>query len=80
MKFSWQVFMTAYLLFLVPPQPPSLPPAIGHRTTRKNRLRGTICGQCEVKTAGVVCAQTHTHRQAEKTCMSENLVTPLLGN
>ncbi|KAM7413362.1 hypothetical protein PAMA_020651 [Pampus argenteus] len=43
----------------VPPQPPppSLLPTIGHRTTRKNRLRGTICGQCEVKTAGLICAE-----------------------
>ncbi|XP_056229213.1 mucin-2 isoform X1 [Seriola aureovittata] len=35
-----------------PPQPPPPPP-----TTRKNRLRGTICGQCEVKTAGLICAE-----------------------
>ncbi|XP_071352770.1 zinc finger B-box domain-containing protein 1 isoform X2 [Trachinotus anak] len=42
-----------------PPQPPPPPPPLGSglRTTRKNRLRGTICGQCEVKTAGVVCAE-----------------------
>ncbi|XP_062275895.1 zinc finger B-box domain-containing protein 1 [Scomber scombrus] len=43
--------------YSIPPQPPALPPAISHRTTRKNRLRGTICGQCEVKTAGVMCAE-----------------------
>uniref|UniRef100_A0A3Q0RVZ1 B box-type domain-containing protein n=1 Tax=Amphilophus citrinellus TaxID=61819 RepID=A0A3Q0RVZ1_AMPCI len=24
---------------------------------RKNRLRGRICGQCEVKTAGIMCAE-----------------------
>ncbi|KAK1899483.1 Zinc finger B-box domain containing protein 1 [Dissostichus eleginoides] len=40
-----------------PPQPPSLPSTIGLRTTRKSRLRGTHCGQCEVKTAGIMCAE-----------------------
>ncbi|XP_056297360.1 uncharacterized protein zbbx isoform X3 [Pseudoliparis swirei] len=34
-----------------PPRPP--PP----RDRRKHRLRGTRCGQCEIKTAGVVCAE-----------------------
>ncbi|XP_034404921.1 zinc finger B-box domain-containing protein 1 [Cyclopterus lumpus] len=38
-----------------PPQPPPLPPP--PRDRRKNRLRGTRCGQCEIKTAGVVCAE-----------------------
>ncbi|XP_042270386.1 uncharacterized protein zbbx isoform X2 [Thunnus maccoyii] len=41
----------------VPPQPPPLPPTNGHRTTRKNRLKGTICGQCEVRSAGLMCAE-----------------------
>ncbi|XP_033970356.1 uncharacterized protein zbbx [Trematomus bernacchii] len=40
-----------------PPQPPPLPSTIGLRTTRKSRLRGTHCGQCEVKTAGIMCAE-----------------------
>ncbi|KAI4815128.1 hypothetical protein KUCAC02_005291, partial [Chaenocephalus aceratus] len=40
-----------------PPQPPPLPPTTGLRTTRKSRLRGTHCGQCEVKTAGIMCAE-----------------------
>ncbi|XP_078102602.1 uncharacterized protein zbbx isoform X1 [Sander vitreus] len=42
-----------------PPQPPPPPPpdTISRRTTRKNRLRGTYCGQCEVKTAGLMCAE-----------------------
>ncbi|GLD70732.1 zinc finger B-box domain-containing protein 1 isoform X3 [Lates japonicus] len=40
------------------PQPPPPPPApTGPRTTRKSRLRGTICGQCEVKAAGLICAE-----------------------
>ncbi|KAG8002122.1 Zinc finger B-box domain-containing protein 1, partial [Nibea albiflora] len=39
------------------PAPPPPPPPIGLRTTRKNRLRGTCCGQCEVKTAGLRCAE-----------------------
>nr|XP_020456111.1 zinc finger B-box domain-containing protein 1 isoform X2 [Monopterus albus] len=41
----------------VQPQPPPLAPTTGLRTTRKNRLRGTVCGQCEVKTAGIMCAE-----------------------
>nr|XP_043887985.1 cell wall protein RBR3 isoform X2 [Solea senegalensis] len=40
-----------------PPQPPPLPPASVLQRTRKNRLRGTVCGQCEVKTAGLKCAE-----------------------
>uniref|UniRef100_A0A671Y7N2 B box-type domain-containing protein n=1 Tax=Sparus aurata TaxID=8175 RepID=A0A671Y7N2_SPAAU len=40
-----------------PPQPPPPPPAISSRATRKNRLRGRYCGQCEVKTAGLMCAE-----------------------
>uniref|UniRef100_A0A8D3CE88 B box-type domain-containing protein n=1 Tax=Scophthalmus maximus TaxID=52904 RepID=A0A8D3CE88_SCOMX len=40
-----------------PPQPPPLPPAIGPRTPTRNRLKGPICGQCEVKTAGLNCAE-----------------------
>ncbi|XP_042342870.1 zinc finger B-box domain-containing protein 1 [Plectropomus leopardus] len=41
------------------PQPPPPPPnpAIGLQTTRKNRLRGTYCGQCEVQTAGLMCTE-----------------------
>uniref|UniRef100_A0A8C2ZMB9 B box-type domain-containing protein n=1 Tax=Cyclopterus lumpus TaxID=8103 RepID=A0A8C2ZMB9_CYCLU len=49
------VSTTVYLLCLAPPQPPPLPPP--PRDRRKNRLRGTRCGQCEIKTAGVVCAE-----------------------
>ncbi|XP_058490447.1 uncharacterized protein zbbx [Solea solea] len=37
--------------------PPQLPPASVLQRTRKNRLRGTVCGQCEVKTAGLKCAE-----------------------
>ncbi|TDH15043.1 hypothetical protein EPR50_G00027180 [Perca flavescens] len=42
-----------------PPQPPPPSPldTISLSTTRKNRLRGTYCGQCEVKTAGLMCAE-----------------------
>ncbi|XP_073351205.1 uncharacterized protein zbbx [Pagrus major] len=40
-----------------PPQPPPPPPTTGLRATRKNRLRGRYCGQCEVKTAGLMCAE-----------------------
>ncbi|XP_063763442.1 uncharacterized protein zbbx [Eleginops maclovinus] len=40
-----------------PPQPPPPPSTIGLQTTRKIRLRGTHCGQCEVKTAGIMCAE-----------------------
>ncbi|XP_029302295.1 uncharacterized protein LOC115017749 [Cottoperca gobio] len=40
-----------------PPPPPSPPPTTGLRTTRKSRLRGTYCGQCEIKTAGVMCPE-----------------------
>uniref|UniRef100_A0A4W6E9B8 B box-type domain-containing protein n=1 Tax=Lates calcarifer TaxID=8187 RepID=A0A4W6E9B8_LATCA len=40
------------------PQPPPPPPApTGPRMTRKSRLRGTVCGQCEVKVAGLICAE-----------------------
>ena len=59
MKSPWSS-LTEYLVFLVQPQPPPLPPTIGPRTIRKNRLTGTICGQCEVKTAGLVNAHKHT--------------------
>ncbi|CAB1424964.1 unnamed protein product, partial [Pleuronectes platessa] len=45
----------------VQPQPPPLPPTIGPRTIRKNRLTGTICGQCEVKTAGLSCVECTEH-------------------
>ncbi|XP_019950441.2 mucin-17 isoform X1 [Paralichthys olivaceus] len=45
----------------VQPQPPPLPPNIGLRTIRKNRLTGTICGQCEVKTAGLSCVECTEH-------------------
>ncbi|KAG7226092.1 hypothetical protein INR49_018703 [Caranx melampygus] len=46
-------------LLSAPPQPPPPPPppGIGAWTKRKNRLRGTICGQCQVKTAGLICAE-----------------------
>ncbi|XP_039478182.1 uncharacterized protein zbbx isoform X2 [Oreochromis aureus] len=37
-----------------PPQPP---PPLPTQTARKSRLRGTVCGQCEVKTAGIMCAE-----------------------
>ncbi|XP_013766131.1 uncharacterized protein zbbx isoform X3 [Pundamilia nyererei] len=37
-----------------PPQPPPLPT----QTARKSRLRRTVCGQCEVKTAGITDLQT----------------------
>ncbi|XP_034723397.1 uncharacterized protein zbbx isoform X2 [Etheostoma cragini] len=41
-----------------PPQPPPPPPPESNLwTTRKNRLKGTYCGQCEVKTAGLMCAE-----------------------
>lgn len=39
------------------PLPPAPPPTIGLRSTRKHRLRGTACGQCEVKSAGLMCAE-----------------------
>ncbi|XP_070826787.1 zinc finger B-box domain-containing protein 1-like [Chaetodon trifascialis] len=39
------------------PPPPPPPPTIGIRTTRKNRLRGRYCGQCEVRSAGLMCAE-----------------------
>ncbi|XP_067364665.1 uncharacterized protein zbbx isoform X1 [Channa argus] len=39
------------------PLPPPLAPTTSLRTVRKNSLRGTICGQCEVKTAGLMCAE-----------------------
>ncbi|XP_026150073.1 uncharacterized protein zbbx isoform X2 [Mastacembelus armatus] len=39
------------------PLPPPPAPSIALPMTRKNRLRGTICGQCEVKTAGLMCAE-----------------------
>ncbi|CAK6965208.1 uncharacterized protein zbbx isoform X1 [Scomber scombrus] len=57
----------------VPPQPPALPPAISHRTTRKNRLRGTICGQCEVKTAGVTDLQTHVSTREVVDCFQKQM-------
>ncbi|XP_023153267.2 uncharacterized protein zbbx [Amphiprion ocellaris] len=42
-----------------PPTAPPLPPP--HLPTsglqRKIRLKGTICGQCEIKTAGLMCAE-----------------------
>uniref|UniRef100_A0A665W2U6 Uncharacterized protein n=1 Tax=Echeneis naucrates TaxID=173247 RepID=A0A665W2U6_ECHNA len=44
------------------PQPTPPPPSYnnGHQMTKKKGLTGTICGQCEVKPAGLVCSQT-TH-------------------
>ncbi|XP_074534878.1 zinc finger B-box domain-containing protein 1 [Halichoeres trimaculatus] len=43
----------------VTPQPPLplQPPTVGLHSTRKNRLRGRSCGQCEVKPAGLMCAE-----------------------
>lgn len=69
MKSPCQALTTIYLLWLAPPQPPPPhpPTTIGLRATRKNRLRGTCCGQCEVKTAGLVCAHTNRHRHTQKT-------------
>uniref|UniRef100_A0A3P8TRY2 B box-type domain-containing protein n=1 Tax=Amphiprion percula TaxID=161767 RepID=A0A3P8TRY2_AMPPE len=44
-----------------PPTAPPLPPPPPHLPTsglqRKIRLKGTICGQCEIKTAGLMCAE-----------------------
>uniref|UniRef100_A0A8C6WLL9 Uncharacterized protein n=1 Tax=Neogobius melanostomus TaxID=47308 RepID=A0A8C6WLL9_9GOBI len=37
--------------------PPRSPATVGTRTTRRNRLKGTVCGQCEVRIAGVKCAE-----------------------
>ncbi|XP_047449313.1 uncharacterized protein zbbx isoform X2 [Mugil cephalus] len=42
---------------IVPPHPPPPPPTVGLQMARKNRLKGTICGQCEAKTAGLMCAE-----------------------
>ncbi|XP_076591382.1 uncharacterized protein zbbx [Chaetodon auriga] len=39
------------------PPPPPPPPTIGIRATRKNRLRGRYCGQCEVRSAGLMCVE-----------------------
>ncbi|KAL7400444.1 hypothetical protein ABVT39_012366 [Epinephelus coioides] len=46
-------------LLTAPPQPPPPPPnpTVSLLTTRKNRLKGKYCGQCEVKTAGVMCTE-----------------------
>ncbi|KAM6987462.1 uncharacterized protein LKV04_010306 [Tautogolabrus adspersus] len=43
----------------VHPKPPPHPPAptTGLQTKTKSRLRGKRCGQCEVKTAGLMCAE-----------------------
>uniref|UniRef100_A0A3Q3VZU1 B box-type domain-containing protein n=1 Tax=Mola mola TaxID=94237 RepID=A0A3Q3VZU1_MOLML len=50
--------LTVYFPYLVPPKPLPPPP---HPTVsqmpRKIRLRGTHCGQCQVKTAGLVRAE-----------------------
>ncbi|XP_030007103.1 zinc finger B-box domain-containing protein 1 [Sphaeramia orbicularis] len=43
-----------------PPPPPLAPTkGMGIRTvpTRKNRLKGPTCGQCDVKAAGIMCAE-----------------------
>ncbi|XP_008283748.1 zinc finger B-box domain-containing protein 1 [Stegastes partitus] len=43
-----------------PTASPLSPPPLQLSTSglrRKNRLKGTICGQCEVKTAGLMCAE-----------------------
>ncbi|KAM6932152.1 uncharacterized protein zbbx [Lycodopsis pacificus] len=42
---------------LTAPPPPPPPP----REKRKNRLKGTRCGQCEIKTAGLMCAECTEH-------------------
>ncbi|XP_031716887.1 melanoma-associated antigen C1 [Anarrhichthys ocellatus] len=42
---------------LTAPPPPPPPP----RERRKNRLKGTRCGQCEIKTAGLMCAECTEH-------------------
>ncbi|KAF7668945.1 hypothetical protein LDENG_00267480 [Lucifuga dentata] len=42
---------------LTAPSQPPLPPAAIRLLTRKHRQRGTTCGQCEVKTAGLKCAE-----------------------
>ncbi|KAK2847047.1 hypothetical protein Q5P01_010046 [Channa striata] len=39
------------------PLPPPLASTTSLQTVRKNRLTGTICGQCEVKTAGLMCPE-----------------------
>ncbi|KAM3616779.1 uncharacterized protein V6R79_023314 [Siganus canaliculatus] len=39
-------------------EPPTLPsPSITQQKTRQNKLRGSCCGQCEVKTAGLMCPE-----------------------
>ncbi|XP_068571655.1 uncharacterized protein zbbx [Cebidichthys violaceus] len=42
---------------LTAPPPPPPPP----RERRRNRLKGTHCGQCEIKTAGLMCAECTEH-------------------
>ncbi|XP_036939857.1 uncharacterized protein zbbx isoform X2 [Acanthopagrus latus] len=56
-----------------PPQPLPPPPAIGSRATRKNRLRGRYCGQCEVKTAGLTDLQTHVSTRDVVSCVQKQI-------
>uniref|UniRef100_A0A3B4ZN67 B box-type domain-containing protein n=1 Tax=Stegastes partitus TaxID=144197 RepID=A0A3B4ZN67_9TELE len=45
------------MLFLASPLSPPPLQLSTSGLRRKNRLKGTICGQCEVKTAGLMCAE-----------------------
>ncbi|XP_038549941.1 uncharacterized protein zbbx isoform X2 [Micropterus salmoides] len=56
-KVKIRVLKDEPLTALPQPPPPPPPPTTGLQTTKKNRLRGTYCGQCEVKTAGLMCAE-----------------------
>ncbi|KAA8593928.1 hypothetical protein FQN60_004762, partial [Etheostoma spectabile] len=57
-----------------PPQPPPPPPPDSSLwTTRKNRLRGTYCGQCEVKTAGLKDLQTHVSTRDVVSCFQKQI-------
>lgn len=73
MKYPYQELITVHLLFLAPPQPP---PPLPTQTARKSRLRGTVCGQCEVKTAGIVCTQKLSHlNKCKQHCMAKVTLT-----
>ncbi|KAM9732624.1 uncharacterized protein zbbx isoform 2-T3 [Menidia menidia] len=45
------------------PTPPCKVPAVGAGIGRRSRLKGVICGQCEVMTAGLANLQTHVSTQ-----------------